>query len=448
MSLSENGSATYRKRYFGTDGIRGVYGETLTDNIARLVGNALAGNCESAQIVLGRDNRVSGGRLSAAITDGVAKAGGRIIDLGIVSTPCVAFVTSLIGADYGIVVSASHNTWQYNGIKIFDGDGKKLDAATERYIEDHVSTGIMMEATSHQKSQKGTRLVADYIEYLAKIGGDLSGLRIVLDCANGAVSRIAPKLFERLGADVISFNTSRSGSLINKGCGATHTEFLSKAVISEGADIGFCFDGDADRVLAADSDGKIVDGDSIIYIIAKHMKSKDSLSGNAAVGTLHTNMGVEKALKDLGIELLRTDIGDHNVMEKMREQNLLVGGEQSGHIILREFAGTGDGVLAALYLSRLIKETGFSFSVLDDVKKYPQCNINIKTENKDAIAQAPSLKQLIKDIESELDGRGRILVRASGTEPLLRIMTECATQDLSLSIAKNIEQCILNNYKL
>ena len=264
----------------------------------------------------------------------------------------------------------------------------------------------------------------------------------MLDCSNGAISKTAKGIFDRLGADCVAYNTEADGHLINDGCGALHPEFIVSKVLEHKADIGLCFDGDADRVIAVDSTGKKVDGDSIIYIIGRELKEQGRLTNNAVVGTLHTNMGVEKSLAKLGIRLERTDIGDHFVVERMLKEDLLVGGEQSGHIILREFSNTGDGVLAGLYLSKLIKEKGVALKDLDDSVHYPQVNINIVTNKKKEVMASEEVKAFAQKIKDELGDRGRMFLRASGTEPKIRIVAECEDEVLAKEVGNKMKEFI------
>lgn len=451
-TIKENRSKYFKnvfdKKYFGTDGIRGVYGEALTDEIAYLTGNFLGYSSDGGTVVIGRDNRVSGEALAKALTKGATDAGARVVDLGIVSTPCTAFVTQHIGANYGIVVSASHNAWQYNGIKIFNYDGRKLADIEEVEIEKHISGAVPFIAEEKGGVTDGKEYVAAYIDDLKKLIGDLNGLKIALDCSNGAVSRYAPKLFKELGADVREYNTLQDGKSINDNCGALYPEYVAKKVVEDGADVGFSFDGDADRLIAVNEKGQIVDGDSIIYVIAKNLQREGRLENESVVGTLHTNMGVEQSLSKLGIKLIRTDIGDHYVMQRMLRDNLIVGGEQSGHIILREFSNTGDGVLAALYLCKLMAQNSESLCDMDDSVHYPQTNLNIITKNKKAIMSDEKLKEYVAALEKDLGEKGRILLRASGTEPKVRIMAECADRELAESTAKKIEKYIRDNFEI
>lgn len=432
----------YVKKYFGTDGIRGVYGEFLTEEIAFLCGNRLGYSSDGGVVVVGRDNRPSGEKLAKALIEGVIKAGASVIDLGVVTTPNVAFTTVDKKANYGVAITASHNPWKYNGIKIFDYNGRKLEDIEEIEIEKHIDEKKVFEGEELGLIKDGKEEVKEYLNDLCRLIGNLNGLKVVLDCSNGAISKTAETIFKNVGANVIAYNTSEDGHLINEGCGALHSEFIVEKVLENKADIGLCFDGDADRVIAVDEKGKKVDGDSIIYIIGRALKEKGKLNNDMVVGTLHTNMGVEKSLEKIGIKLARTDIGDHFVVEKMLRDNLMVGGEQSGHIILREFSNTGDGVLAGLYLSKLIKETGKSLSSLDDSVHYPQENINIITEKKKEIMADNDVKEFVKSIEEELSNKGRVLLRASGTEPKIRIMAECENSELAKEIANRMKMFI------
>ena len=432
----------YIKKYFGTDGIRGEFGKGLTENIAFLCGNRLGYSADGGTIVVGRDNRPSGEVLAKALIDGITTAGANVIDLGIVTTPNVAFTTVDNKANYGVAITASHNPWQYNGIKVFDYNGRKLENIEEIEIEKHIDEGKAYEAEVKGTVENGQHYVQEYVDDLCRLIGQLKGLKVVLDCSNGAISKTAKSVFDRLGADCIAYNTEQDGHKINEGCGALYPEFIVSKVLENKADIGLCFDGDADRVIAVDNKGKKVDGDSIIYIIGRDLKEQGRLTNNAVVGTLHTNMGVEKSLAKIGIRLERTDIGDHFVVERMLKEDLLVGGEQSGHIILREFSNTGDGILAGLYLSKLIKSKGISLSDLDDSVHYPQENINIITEKKKEILADEEVKAFVKQIEEELGDKGRIMLRASGTEPKIRIMAECEDKDLAHSIAIRMKEFV------
>lgn len=438
----------FNKKYFGTDGIRGVYGEELTDEIAYMAGNFLGYSSDGGKVVVGRDTRVSGKAISEQLIRGITDAGADAVDLGVTSTPSVAFVTSLIGANYGIVISASHNPAQYNGIKIFNYDGRKLTDIEEVEIETHIENGQAIRSETAGTLENGKEYIDEYLNDLTKLIGSLKGLKVVLDCSNGALSEYAPELFKRLGAEVFAYNASGDGRIINENCGALYPEFAASKVVENNADIGFSYDGDADRLIAVNKKGEIVDGDSVIYVIAKQLKEEGRLNGDKVVGTVMSNMGVEKSLNALGIEMHRTDVGDHHVMEEMLRGNLLVGGEQSGHIILREFSCTGDGLLASLYLCKLLEKTNKTLDELDDSVHYPQVMINLRTKNKKEIMADPKVKEFIAEIEKELGVKGRVLLRASGTEPKLRIMAECFDRKLTEDTVAKIKAFIEKNYEL
>lgn len=432
----------YKKQYFGTDGIRGIYGEFITEKIAYLTGNYLGYSSDGGKIVVGRDNRPSGEALMQALISGILDAGADVTTLGIASTPNVAFTTTQTKSNYGIVISASHNSYEYNGIKIFNYDGRKLTNIEEIEIEKHILADKPFLSATKGESSDGTRYVSEYTNAMRDWACSLKGLKILLDCSNGAASNTAPALFKELGADIIVCNTNQDGYSINKDCGALYPNNCSQLIVTNKADCGFCFDGDADRVIALDSNGNVVNGDSIIYIIAKRLQSQNKLSGNAVVGTHHTNLGVEHSLNKLGINLERTEIGDHFVMEKMLKDNLLVGGEQSGHIILREFSNTGDGVLAALTLAKIMKETALTLAQMNDCKHFPQVNININCSDKNRILEDKNIAEIVDSIKSKLGASGRVMLRASGTEPKVRIMVESEDEKIANVYAQQIKDAI------
>ncbi len=441
---TQNGT---KNRYFGTDGIRGVYGESLTDSTALLVGGSLGLSSKGGTVVVGRDNRLSGESLARALAEGVLAAGGNVLDLGVVTTPCVAYLTAEKGAFAGAMISASHNPPAYNGIKIFAADGRKLPADREAEIETRIAEASLTCAKTRGKmlsSRGATELYADKV----KSAGRLDGLKIVLDCANGAAAAYAPRIFADMGAEVVALNTSSDGNLINDGCGALHPEVVAAEVVRQGADMGFSFDGDADRVIAADEKGNIVDGDKIIYILARMLKARGELPFSTVVGTLHTNMGAEAALAEEGISLVRTDIGDHNVVARMCADGYTLGGEQSGHIIIGKYLDTGDGVLAGAVLARTALDAGKPLSQLADFAIYPQVNVNIRTARKDEIARSPLLADYAEAVRGMLADSGRIMLRGSGTENKLRIMAESRDPFLAAYAARSIEMFIRTNFTL
>lgn len=437
-----------RKRYFGTDGIRGVYGEDLTDGLAMLAGNSLGMSAKGGVVVIGRDTRPSGEELARAIAEGALAAGGNVIDLGIATTPCVAFVTRFIGASSGVMVSASHNPPRYNGIKVFGGDGRKLSSAEETVIEAHIADQKPNYAPTRGSVLPSDGLKEAYISNICGRIGRLDGLKVVLDCADGGGSETAPEVFERLGADVRALYCSREGAHINEGRGALHPEVAAREVLRTGASLGLSFDGDADRVIACDENGETVNGDGILFVLACTMKKRGSLPLSAAVGTLHTNLGAERALAERGIALVRTDIGDHNVTRCMSENGYSLGGEQSGHIILGDFLPTGDGVYAGAALAAVMLREGRPLSSLAAYPVYPQRNADILTARKREIATDSSLLRYVAAVEGIMGEGGRVMLRPSGTEPKLRIMTESKDPFLADFAARSIDLFIRTHYEL
>ena len=430
-------------QYFGTDGIRGIANNDLTIELSSRVGNALTILKGRPLVVIGTDTRTSKDMIKSAVMSGILAGGGNVIDLGVLTTPAISYITTLYKADFGVVISASHNPPEYNGIKIFDNLGAKLGEAERDFIEDCINKNKTNYSQDFGTMEDDLISHERYINFLAdSVDTDLSGLKVVLDCSNGASFEVAPKLFQKLGAQVFCYNCNHTGHDINVNCGSLHEEFLSKKTQEHKADIGFAFDGDADRVIASDCDGQIINGDSIIYILAKYLHSVGRLKGDMVVGTHHTNMGMEMALKECGIKLIRADIGDHFVACEMDKYNCLLGGEQSGHIILKNFAPTGDGILAALQLVSVLKKTKKSIRELNDFFVYPQENINIQVSDKHKVLADKFLQSELIRIGKEIANKGRLLVRASGTEPKVRIMTECIEQKLTKEIANQIAEIV------
>ncbi len=432
----------FEKKYFGTDGIRGVYNKDLTDNVAYMVGNFLGYSSSGGKVVLARDTRLSGEKLCTQLARGLTDAGADVVWLGVTSTPSVAYTVTAEGANYGVVVSASHNTAEFNGIKLFNNDGRKLTDIEEVEIENHIASNTPYFADVTGKMLDGKDFLLDYTNNLAKNIGSLDSLKIVLDCANGAISHLAPALFEKLGATVYPYFCDGDGSKINDGCGAVHPQFAQEKVVQLKADIGFCYDGDADRLIAINEKGELVDGDSLLYIFANHLKAQDKLAKNTVVGTILSNMGLEQSLEEMGISLVRTDVGDHKVVEKMIRDGYVLGGENSGHLILREFSNTGDGLLASLYLAKLLKKSGLPLSKLDTCKHYPQTSINIPVSNKSEIMTNQDLNAFVEQLQIEHAQSARILLRASGTEPKIRIMVESEQKQLASELANRIKDFI------
>lgn len=432
-------------KYFGTDGIRGIANDDLTFELAAKVGNAITLLKSSPNVVIGTDTRVSRDMLKAAVMSGILAGGGNVLDLGILTTPGISYITTLYQADYGVVISASHNPPEYNGIKIFDSLGAKLSEEERDFIEECINKNStnFTGATEVGKMEDDLNSHSKYCDFLAaSIDGNLNGIKVVLDCSNGAAYEIAPKVFEKLGAEVICYNCNYGGEDINEDCGSLHCDFLAKKTVENKADIGFAFDGDADRVIAADSDGEIINGDSIVYILAKFLQSSGKLNGNNVVGTHHTNMGMEISLQNSGIKLIRADVGDHFVACEMNKCDCVLGGEQSGHIILKNYAPTGDGILAALQLVNAIKKSKKTIKELNDFTNYPQSNKDIAVNDKYKILGNDKLKQKAESLGKNLKGVGRLLIRASGTEPKIRIMAECKDETLACNVATELYELV------
>ena len=421
---------------FGTDGVRGVAGVDLTAelafNLSTAAASVLADLGEFAghrpTAIVGQDSRASGQYLEEAICRGLSSAGIDVYRVGILPTPAISFLVKDRGADLGVMISASHNPASDNGIKFFDRSGSKLADQIEAKIESVL--GKTVESTNG-----AGRVIEDleakesYIQNLLKsLDGNLSGLKVVVDCANGAASFVAPDVLKRAGAEVIAISASPNGLNINDNCGSTHLENLIEAVKSQGADIGIAHDGDADRVLAIDDKGSIIDGDFILGILAQDMQ----LPTKTVVGTVMTNLGLIKALEEKGIKFIATAVGDRYVLEEMLAGGHLLGGEQSGHIIMSKYANTGDGLLTALQLISKLKKSGKSASELASfMKRYPQVLINVSGVAKEKLASNQVIAKAVSDTQQRLEDKGRVLLRASGTEALIRVMIEA--QDLSLA---------------
>lgn len=435
-----------RKRLFGTDGIRGLAGEfPLDEKTVEIVGRALAENlarelAHVPRIVIGRDTRQSGPAIENALARGAASAGATVESAGVITTPGVAFVTKRDSFDAGGVISASHNPYDDNGIKVFTPSGRKLSDEIERRIEADIYS--MLESQSGESSEPGSGHLSgsifseeaerkyreQYIDYLVDEIGQglrLDSMHIGLDCANGAASAIAPKVFERLGARLEVIYASPNGSNINEGCGSLHTDKLRSLVIERGLDAGIAFDGDADRALMLDGNGSLVDGDREMLILAGLLKTRGLLSGNVVVATVMSNLGLEIALGERKIEMVRAPVGDRFVLEELLARKAKLGGEQSGHIILPDIGLAGDGIVTAIEVLRAVKESGRLLGDLaSEMKTFPQVLINVKVKSKPPIESLPDVQLDIKRLEHEMQGRGRLLVRYSGTENLARVMIE------------------------
>lgn len=430
--------------FFGTDGLRGKVNEELTFNVAYKIGNALSILKENPTILVGSDTRISNSYLTLGLSGGALSGGANVIDVGIIPTAGLAYLTKELNADYGVVISASHNSAEYNGIKIFNDKGYKLGDVEEERIERcfiHDKINDFPNIGTYTQDFSLVKLYRDFLVNSATV--NLSGKTIVLDCAHGAALRIAPEVFRKLGANVIASNSTNEGLKINDKCGATCPENLVKKVFRYKADMGFAFDGDADRLIAVDENGKIIDGDTIIFGLAKYFYGKGMLKGNTIVGTSHTNMAIENSLKEIGINMIRTDIGDKYVLSKLIERNLSLGGEQSGHIILKDYHTTGDGILSAIMVANTLVERNINFSTAFNINLYPQTNLNVVVTDKFRIINNEELSRIVSKYNQELLGKGRLMIRASGTEPKIRIMVESADKDLNNKIAKIIYDLII-----
>lgn len=438
-------------RLFGTDGARGIANTELTCELAMQIGRATAmlftdGSRKRPRILIGTDTRISSQMLQSAIAAGLCSVGADVLVLGVLPTPAVAFLVKEYGYDAGVMISASHNTCEYNGIKIFKSDGYKLPDELEEQIESIILDGTIIPEVKiggdvgRIRSSDMPRF--DYIEHLLEtVDCDFSGIKIALDCANGSASFTAPDLFTELGADFEVVSAVPNGININRDCGSTHTRSLQRFVTDNKCVVGFAFDGDADRLLAVDENGNVVDGDKIVAICAKYLKSKGRLKNNTAVVTVMSNLGFHDFCKTNGIQAEVTGVGDRYVLEKMLEGGFSLGGEQSGHVIFLDYATTGDGQLTAIQLLRIIKESRKKLSELaSEIELYPQFMLNVRVSNigKARYYNDAEIKKAIENAEKELSGTGRVLVRVSGTEPLIRIMVEGKDEIMIKQIADEL----------
>jgi phosphoglucosamine mutase len=419
------------KNIFGTDGVRGAAGSELTVELALEIGQAAGSHLRGGPVLIGRDTRRSGAMLSAALQAGFHSVGIDTVDVGVLPSGGISYLTSTSGATLGAVVSASHNPAPDNGIKLLSSRGSKLPDEIEREIEDRIRSSATAAAVG---ASIGTRFedrdsMSRYLDHLAEASRySLGGIELILDCANGAAYQAAPALFERLKADVLSTSDAPDGSNINWNCGATHPEIL--AAVSGGR-IGFSFDGDADRLIVIDEDGKVANGDVVMAIVARHLKSQDKLKGNLLVATVMSNLGLHRSMEEADIELVVTQVGDRYVMEALDERKGLLGGEQSGHIIFTDSGSTGDGLMTAVRLLNVVAGTGKELRELraESIQEYPQVLVNVVVKRDADIDAADHLWEEVALVESELGKDGRVLVRPSGTEPLVRIMVEASSQN-------------------
>jgi len=435
-------------KYFGTDGIRGVANKDLsielTMKLGRVLGARLIEEGKKPKVLIGRDTRISGEMLEGALIAGLVASGASVMKLGVISTPGVAYLTKNLDAFAGIMISASHNPVADNGIKIFQSDGSKLNDDIELEIEALLDKSIETlpcpiggEIGTVESFKMGAN---KYINFLkSTIDTDLAGFKIALDPGHGAASNLARQLFVDLKADVITIGTSPNGLNINDGVGSTHPQQLQKLVTEEGADFGFAFDGDADRLIAVDNNGSIIDGDHILFIMGRYLHDCGRLKDGVIVSTVMSNLGFYKSVEAANLKSVATKVGDRYVLEEMLEKGYNLGGEQSGHIIMSDYLATGDGLLAAVQVANVIKKTGKTLAELAaDMPKFPQLLENMHVIDKEAIQKNPEVLAKIAEVEDEMAGNGRVLVRASGTEQLLRVMVEAQTDELCKKYVSSI----------
>ena len=445
------------KKLFGTDGIRGKAGEFPLDAatihiIGRSLARHLAENVGAdPQIVVGRDTRESGSWMEQALIAGVHEAGARVKSAGVITTPGVAFLARTLPTAAGVVISASHNPYHDNGIKVFQPSGRKLDDAVERQIEadienSNASSDNDDDASVTMASEEAAELQTRYVDYLTKEVARnlcLSNLTIVMDCANGAAYQIAPEVFRRLGASVLAINNEPDGHNINLNCGSLHIEGLQARVVGERADLGVAFDGDADRALFVDSEGNFVDGDATLWVLANDFRSQSELPGDRVVATVMSNIGLEVAFRDEGIGLTRTDVGDKYVLDEILRSGAALGGEQSGHIIFPKVSLAGDGIITTIMMLRAMQRRNQSLSQLTrGFQRYPQLLVNVRVSEKRPFEELPAVKQATREVEQSLNGRGRMLLRYSGTELLARIMIEGEAEDQIAGYAEKLAEAI------
>ena len=426
-------------KYFGTDGVRGIANKELTAELAYSIGRCggyvLTSNVEKPTVVIGMDTRISGQMLESALVAGLLSIGAHVIRIGVVSTPAVAYITRLLKADAGVMISASHNPVEDNGIKFFAGDGFKLSDETELKIEELMDAEV--DSLPRPVGAALGNVIIDneskfkYLDYLkTTVSHSFEGLKIVMDCANGAAYELAPKLFRELGAEVIAIGAEPNGLNINDHCGSTHPEKLKEEVLRTKADLGLAFDGDADRLIAIDNNGEEVDGDFILCICGDAMNRQGKLNHGTVVSTVMSNIGFYKACENLNLKTAKTAVGDRYVMEEMRKGGYNLGGEQSGHVIFLDYNTTGDGILTAIQLVDTIVASGKKLSELKQLmRKYPQVLVNVRVEDKSKYEGNSVIQDAIASVESKLGDNGRMLVRPSGTESLIRVMAEGPDKD-------------------
>ncbi|NQT33382.1 MAG: phosphoglucosamine mutase [Candidatus Omnitrophica bacterium] len=442
-------------RLFGTDGIRGITNkEPMTSETALRVGQAVGyfsrreGN--HPRIIIGKDTRLSGYMLESAMTSGITSMGADVILVGPMPTPGIAFITENMDADCGIVISASHNPFEDNGIKIFFAEGLKLTDKQEHDMEELIASGKLPGLLSppskigkvwKEEDARGRYIV--FLKHTFPRNMNLEGIKVVLDCANGATYRVAPMIFSEMKAETVSLNVDPDGENINLDCGALHPEEMAKRAVQEKADVGFAFDGDGDRFIASDEKGNIVTGDQILAVCAKHMKEEGTLKNNVVVSTIMSNLGLSLALKEMGIENVKAKVGDRYVFEEMKKSGAVLGGEDSGHVIFLDHHRTGDGILGALQLLAVMKKTGKPLSELTKVMQvFPQVLINIDVKEKPDLDDIPEIIEAVKKVEDEFTDKGRVLLRYSGTQNMCRVMVEGPTERDTKAAAEKIANVV------
>lgn len=443
-------------KLFGTDGVRGIANKDLTPELAYKLGRigayVLLKGSENPKVIIGKDTRRSGDLLESAMVSGFLSMGVDVFSLGVIPTPAVAHLVRHLQADCGVMISASHNPAEYNGIKFFDNQGYKLPDAVEEEIEDYI---LKNKEVDIRVTGGGIGILTQlnnanelYLNFLqSTINVDFSGLKIALDTGNGAAYKLAEELFTKLGAEVHIINNSPDGMNINFNCGSTHPEVLQKLVLATGADVGITFDGDADRAIAVSDKGQIIDGDHIMAICSMRLKGQNALKKNTLVATVMSNIGLDIAMKEMGCQVLKTKVGDRYVLEEMTKEGYSLGGEQSGHIIFLDYNTTGDGILTAIQLVATVKEEGKALSELSKIMtSYPQILVNAKvtSNDKNAYLKDETIMSEIKEIEEKLAGEGRVLIRPSGTEPLVRVMLEGKNQEELNVMANKLAKLIEN----
>lgn len=435
-------------RLFGTDGARGIAGNELTANLAMKIGASAAyvlGENKKIKVIVGMDTRYSGDMLACAVNSGLLSMGADVVFVGVVPTPAVSFLVTHLNADMGVMISASHNPAKYNGIKLFNNKGYKLADEIEEKIEHYILDEELPECMNIGSYERNDDLKNKYIDFLYSLANDYNGLKVVVDCANGSASATAPTLFEKLNVNAEIIFNNPDGVNINDNCGSTHLESLISKVKETGADLGIAYDGDADRCLLVTDAGEVIDGDFILAICGKALKEQGKLNNNSIVGTVMSNLGLRKFCESENINFVATKVGDRYVLEEMLDKDYVIGGEQSGHVIFKEYANTGDGELTSLMVLNILSEKKCKLSELASImNKYPQVlvNVNVTKEGKETFNDDSEIKELVSKYEEELNGDGRILIRASGTENLIRVMIEGKNTEEISKMANGIADLI------